>query len=589
MENQIDLYFLKGILRRRKIILIGSFSLVFIIALLVAFLLPPIYQSQVGIIIEEQQIPENYVQSTITSYVEERIEMITQQVMSRTKLLEIISKHKLYLNLKEDKTTSEILSEMRNSIELETLTADVGHKNSVTIGFRLLYSGRNPEKLQAVANELAYLYIEEEHRVKEKQASVTTDFLQQELNNFKEHIEYLENKIGEFKKENSGALPQNYASNLQVMNRLVGQLDRIEPSIRSSEERKFYLKTQLANIEPMTPIMMDGKNVMMNPAERLKRLRLQFIGLRSSYSDKHPDIIKIQNEIKELESQVGRHDDSVLKIKLLKDLSGKLAVARGRLGDRHPDVIKLTKEYNTLSKEVDRLITIQATIEVQDAKPDNPLYINLMAQIFTIDSQIKGRAEEKQKITKEIEKYQKLIENAPLIEAEYNDLTRGREMAMKKYNDLLGKLLQSQIAQGMEVSQRGERFTISEPASYPDRPVKPNRKLIIVLGLLLGIGVGAGLAAVLEAMDESFKSINEIASITGLPVFSSFPLIQTEDEKKKKRRKNVIYFLLFIGVAVGVVVIFNYIVMPLDVLWAKVINRLIILGVPLDGLIGGKS
>ena len=552
------------------------------------FYIPPIYRSEVGIIVEEQQIPENYVQSTITGYVEERIEMITQQVMSRSKLLEIINKHNLYWNLKEDKTESELISIMRNNIVLKTMTAEIGKRNAVTIGFKLSYSGRNPEKLQAVANELAYLYLEEEHRTKEKQASMTTDFLKQELNNFKQHITYLEKKISDFKKEHIGQLPENYASNLRILTSLEGDLDRIEPNIRSLEERKLYLKTQLAAIDPMKPIVIDGQNVMMSPVERLKRLRLQLASLKGTYSEKHPDIKKLKAEIQELESQIGKQHDTSANVRRLKDLEGKIASMSGRLGANHPDVVQLSKEYEALSKEITNLEVARSVSNIEQTQPDNPVYINLMTQIATIDSQIKGLVEEKRKIEKELEKYQRLIENAPTVEKEYNELTRDHGMAMQKYNDLLGKLMQAQVAQGMEASQHGERFTISEPASYPDKPYKPNRKIIIFLGILFGISAGIGLIAVQEVLDESLKSTEEIAAITGLPVFSSFPLIQTDEELKENRKKKIIYLIIFLGMVITTVILFHYTVMPLDVLWAKVINRLIIIGVPIEDLINGK-
>ena len=157
---------------------------------------------------------------------------------------------------------------------------------------------------------------------------------------------------------------------------------------------------------------------------------------------------------------------------------GRLAALQGKLGEKHPDVIKLSKEYNALSREVDKLITAKKVSEMSATTPDNPVYINLMTQIVTIDSKIKGYLDEQRKLKQEMEDYQKKLENAPLIEKEYNDLTRDHGTAMRKYNQILEQLMQAKVAQGMESSQRGERFTLSEPATYPDKPYKPNRKII---------------------------------------------------------------------------------------------------------------
>ena len=583
MENQIDLDYLKDVYRRRKNIFFSAFYLITAVALLVAILLPPVYRSKVGIIIEEQQIPEKYVQSTITSYVEERIEMITKQVMSRSKLLDIINKYKLYRN--SGLTEGQILAEVRKNIELETMTADVGRRNSVTIGFTLSFSGRNPEKLQAVANELAYLYLEEEHRSKEKMASVTTDFLQQELNQFKEHIAFLESEISRFKKEHVGELPQNYGGNIQSLDRLERQYMDIEREIRTLEERKLYLKSQIANVEPMTPIVLDGKNMMMNPAERLKRLRLELLSLQTMYSEKHPDIVKLKKEIGELEGQVGSQDDSAAKIKRLSDLTGRLAAMRGELGEKHPDVLKLRKEHDLLSKEVDRLMARETVSDFEEARPDNPVYINLMTQIVTLNSQIDGYRQELAQIQEEIGVYRARIESGPVVENEYNNLTRDLDTTRRKYNDLLGKLMQAKVAQGMESSQRGERFAISEPASFPDRPYKPNRKIILVFGVLLAVGVATGMTALAEVVDSSLKSTHELSSLTGIPVFSVLPLIRTAEEKRRKRNRKI---LIIVGCAIvlaAVVFIFHQFVMPMGVLWQKIGGRLVEIGLPLQSLL----
>ncbi len=580
MENQIDIDYLKGVFQRRKKTIVSVFFLIIVATVLIAVLLPPQYKSQVGIVVEEQQIPENYVQSTITSYVEERIEMISKQVMSRSRLMEIIEKHKLYRDMKGDFSPDEIVSEMRKNISIETLTADVGNRNSVTIGFNLSYSGRNPEKLRLVANELAYLYLEEEHKNKEKMASVTTDFLQQELNNFKEHIDLLENKISAYKQAHIGELPQNYNSNLSTLSRLENDFDRIDRNIRSLEERKTFLKTQIANVEPLQPIVIDGKNVMMNPAERLKRLRLELLSKKSTYSSKHPDIIKLQKEVEELEAQVGGQDASTEKVKRLADLQGKLAALRAKYGEKHPDVIAMTKEYDVLSREVDKLMTAQIVSEVSESKPDNPVYINLMTQIVTIDSQIEGYLEEKAKLETDIEVYRQRIENSPLVEKEYSDLTRDHGAAMRKYNDLLSKLMQARVAQGMESSQRGERFRISDPASYPGSPYKPNRKIILVLGVLLAIAASVGLTALQEALDTSLKSASELVSSTGLPVFSVFPMIKTREEKRRTKRKHLAMGLgCCLLVAIGIILV-DRMIMPLDVIWAKTMYRLAEIGAP---------
>ncbi len=196
---------LKGLIRRRKKSFVLSFLSVIFMAVLIAFVLPPIYLSQSTILIEDQQIPREYVQTTITGFVEERLQVITQQIMSRSRLMEIINRFNLYQEMRDRYTTEEIIGKMRDDIHLETISAEVmdrrtGRPTAATIAFTLSYEGKNPSTVQKVSNVLASFYLEQNLKSREQRASNTTIFLQQESDALKGQIDAIENKISEFKK-----------------------------------------------------------------------------------------------------------------------------------------------------------------------------------------------------------------------------------------------------------------------------------------------------------------------------------------------------------------------------------------------------
>ena len=585
MNGQLELQDLKGAVRRRKKGFIITFLLIFMFVGSVAFILPPIYRSQSMIVIEGQQIPEDYVKTTITSYVEERLQMINQQIMTRTKLLDIISQFNLYSEMRDKRTTEEIIAKMREDIELKTISARVidrrtGRPSPATIAFTLSYEGKDPSKVQKVANVLASGFLEEDLRRREELTSTTTDFLEQESENLKKQIHVLEKKISNFKKAHIGELPEHTNVNLQAIARLERELDRINTRVGTLEEQKIYLKAQIASVDPLKPVVTEEGKVARNPKERLKGLRLRLISLQSTLSEKHPDIIKLKKEIKELEAQVGKSDDSVAKVRRLSELEGQLAALKGKLGPKHPDVIKLSREVTVLSREVDELLTEKAKTEVSDEKPDNPAYINLMTRIAATDLRIQGFMMESHEIKQKMEEYQRKVEAAPLVEKEYKELTRDYETAKKKHSEIMSKLLTARIAQGMEQTQRGERFTITEPAQLPQKPYKPNRIAIALIGFVLALGAGVGLASALEAMDSSVKAPDELTSITGVPVFSVISLMESDEERRARRIKNILLILASIGVVVVALMLVNQFVMPLDILWAKVQRRLAMMELP---------
>jgi len=585
MDAQLEIQDLKGVIRRRKKSFLIPFLLIFLFAGGVAFMLPPVYRSESMILIEGQQIPEDYVKATITSYVEESLQVIKQQVMSRAKLLSIIEQLNLYSEMREKHTTEEMVDKMRKDIELKTISANVvdrrsGRPSAATIAFTLSYQGKEPSKAQKVANVLASFFLEEDLRRREDLASVTTDFLEQESEGLKKQIHVLENKISEFKKAHIGELPEFSNVNLQAIARLESEVARTIERIGTLKEQMIYLKGQLVSVDPLTPIVTEQGKVTRNPKERLKALRLQLISLQSALSEKHPDIKKLKNEIKELEAQVGKSDDSVAKVRRLSELEGQLAALKGKLGPKHPDVIRLSREVIVLSKEVDELLTEKSKTEVSDEKPDNPAYINLMTRIAAMELEIESLLEERRKIEQRMGEYESRLERAPLVEKEYLELTRDYENAKRKHSEIVSKLLTARISQGMEQTQRGERFTIAEPAQLPEKPFKPNRIAIILLGFVLALGAGVGFAAVREAVDRSVKTADELNSITGVPVFSVISLMETDEERRSRLIRRILLIATAIGVIVAALILVNKFVMPLDIIWAKVQRRLAMMELP---------
>ena len=579
MEEKQGIADLRGVIRRRKKSFILSSLLIFILGVFIAFVLPPIYMSQSTILIEEQQIPPEYVKTTITSYVEERLQVITQQIMSRTKLLDIISQFGLYREKRDRYTTEEIIKAMREDIDLQTISADVvdkrtGRASTATIAFSLSYEGKDPAVVQKVANVLASLYLEGNLRTRERQASNTTTFLEQELNQLKGHINVLENRIKEFKKDHMGELPEFAAINMQAISRLNRDLDQLNMQIRSLQERKIYLEGQIANVDPLTPIFTEDGKAVMNPRERLKFLRLQIISLQSNLSEKHPDIVRLKKEIRDLGSQVDESDDSVYKVKRLNDLTGQLAELQGKVGPRHPDVVRLSKEIEALSREIKGIDTEKAKMDLAEEKPDNPAYISLKTQIASTEMEIKSFTKERQRVKKDSDEYQIKLAKAPLVEKEYNELTRDYENAKFNYNQLMNKLMEARVAQGMEETQRGERFTIIDPAQLPEKPHKPNRIAITLIGLVLALGAGVGLAAARESLDQSIKTPEELKNLTGMPVMSVIPQMESNQERRNRRIKVVLWILGAIGVIVAALVLVDRFVMPLEILWIKIQRRM---------------
>ena len=512
------------------------------------------------IIVENQEIPEEYVKSTITSYVSERLEMLRRKILSHSKLLKIAKTHNLYPDLDLD---GDMVQQMRKDILLETIDVTLNDRrsrvnSSATIAFNLSYEHKIPQKAKEITDVLSNLFIEEDQLARETQAATTTSFIEKELEDLRRQVQINEEKISRFKSTNINQLPGSMAIFTQTIFRLEQDIDDLESKIRTTQDKIVYLKSQIGNIDPLVPILTESGKVASNPNNRLKYLRLQLISMQASLSDKHPDIIKLKSEIQELEAQVGDSGSSIEKINRLKVVEKEIIALKSKYGNKHPDVIRLSKEAALLRRQIGEGEAGAAKTALSEELTDNPGYMNIKAQIIVAESEVIALKDERNKLSEKLNDYQKRLEMAPFIDEEYNKLTLDYENARRKFNEASNKLHNAKISQEMDVSHQGQRFHIDSPAFLPDRPYKPNKPIIILLGFLLGLGAAVGLTAIKEGMDTSIKATEEVESIFGVPVLATVSFFDSPIQKRLRRSKQLIVVSTVLVIAIAVLLMANW-------------------------------
>jgi succinoglycan biosynthesis transport protein ExoP len=584
MSIEIGNLDVKSIIRRRKKIFLATFALIFCACLAVAFYLPSIYKSEVMISIENQEIPEEYVKSTVTSYISERLEVLERKILSYPQLLKIIKAHALYPELSSN---GEMVRQMQEDITLKTINVSLqdrrsGGRGTATIAFTLAYQHKIPEKAKQVTDILSNLYVQEDQKAREKQAGTTTIFLEKELEDLRAQVKMNEEKISRFKAANIDRLPGSTGIFQQTVFRLEQDMDNIETRIRTLQEKIVYLKSQIANIDPLVPILTDSGKVASNPNNRLKYLRLQLIQKQSNLSDKHPDIIRLKGEIQELEAQVGTKDTSMEQMNRLKIVEEQIAELKSKYGNKHPDLVKLTREADLLTRQIARNGNAGNSQAAREEQSDNPGYMNIRAQIIVAQSEIDALRDERVKTGLKLEDYQKRLEMAPFIDEEYNSLTLDYENAKKKFNEVSNKLHSARISQEMDISEQGQRFRIEHPAILPEKPSEPNRLLIILMGFVLGAGCAVLVAALAEGLDSSIKASDEMESVLGFPVLATISLYDTPQQKRSRRLKRVVVASSIIAIVLLVSLVVDRYVVPLNDIWTKFEDRLVEMGVPIE-------
>jgi uncharacterized protein involved in exopolysaccharide biosynthesis len=566
-----------GILKNRKKCLVIPALVVLVIAVLVAVLLPSIYESSSTILIEEQQIPQEFVKSTVTGFADQRIQSLTQQILSRVKLWEIIQQFNLYPELRGKLTREEIIEKMRDNIKLDTISAEIADKKggrrptqtaAVTIAFSIAYRGKNPGTVQKVSGTLASLYLEQNLKTREAQAQSTTQFLEAELKQLQERIKALGEKITAFKGQHEGLLPEQQEFNRQQAARLEMDIKQLDSAMRSAEDRKIYIEGQLATVKPDTPLIGATGERVMAPADRLKALEVAMADLQSKFSDDHPDVRKVRREIAELKKMVGQPGGSAsTRRQKLTQLRAELAQTQGKYSDQHPEVKKLKNEIARLEQAPE---TVSPSKPVSE--PENPAYISLTTQVKAAEADIASLRSQQAGLKDKLQMYRQRLEEAPKVEQEYLALTRDYQNASSKHQEVMNKILEARISEGMEEHQKGEKFTLIDPASFPEKPVSPKRWLIFLAGFIMSFGAGFGTVALAEALDHSIKSSDELARLTGLPVLGSIIRIQTSEDITRARRKRKLIWAvtglsLFMGLA-----LFHFFYMDLWILTAKLLR-----------------
>ena len=519
-EDEMSLKDYVDVARRRKWPMLLTMCVVAACTLLAAILLPAKYTSQATIQIEEQDLPREFVTSTITSYAAQQIQVISQRLLTAESIASISDKFGLF----RDPDTGQrppatvIAEQFRDQLELDLLSADVidprsGRPQEATIAFTLAFEHSNPRTAQNVTNELVTLFLNESLRTRTERAENTEAFLSSQAASLSEELKQMEQAIADFKRINGAALPELYQYNLSSLERRSSELSEVDRRLRELSARKVELVGEMNLRNPNGGLVGSDGRALMSNTDQLTALRTELSQKSTVYHDNHPDIRNLRRQISELENA-------------------------------------------TVVEAEDSLTT-----------STNPAFILLETQLGAVDAEINGFETKRAELRDRVSYFESLLSRAPTVEQDYNSLIRDYQTAQARYQDVKGQERAAEISENMESERRGERFTMIEAPSLPVEPTSPNRPAIVLIGLVLAFGAGAGLAFLMEAFDSSIHAEQALTRIMGAPPFATVGYITTQAEKNTTRKLR----LLFVGAA-GValltfLVLVHFLIRPLDIVW----------------------
>jgi len=567
---------LRGYWRRRLTFSLAATACLAVTVLL-AVLLPPTYRSTATILIEQQEIPQELVRSAVTSFADQRVQVISQRVMTTQNLLSLIDRYKLYPDIRLNKPREVLMQRMRDDIGMKMISADVidprsGHPTQATIAFTVSYQNENPDLALKVANDLTTLYLNENLTSRTHLAEQTSAFFAEQAEEQQAHIIELDKKLADFKQKHEDRLPELETLNLQVSDRTEQELRDVENQLSGIDSQRIVLEAQLAQISPTALVFSDTGQRVMNTEDRLKNLKSQLAGYKARYAPDHPDVVNTQREVDGLEKELKAEDGTSDLARQLNDARSQLAQAHEKYSPEHPDVIRLERVVGELEKAVAAQPAVTSRVK-EDLHADNPAYLQVKGQIDALMAQRKSDELKRDELRAKLDDYERRLATAPAVERDYRAMARDLENAQLKYQQIRAKQSDVQMSENLETERKGERFTMIEPPLPPEKPVSPNRFLILGLGFVLSIAAGVGVVLLKDSTDPSIRGINDVRRLLSVPPLAAIPVIVTAAESRR-RIQVARYSWLGAGVAlIAAGAAIHLLVRPLDIVWLGLLHR----------------
>lgn len=462
--------------------------LVLIVGTAIVMLVPSYYESTAVILIEQQQIPQDLVRTTVTGFAEERVQILAHRVMTSTNLMNIIKRHDLYAKERHYEPRELILERMRDDIGLDFISAEVvdprsNRLMSTTIAFTLSYRSKSPTSAFRVSNELTSLFLSENLKSRTQMTEDTSRFLREESERLESTVNALERKLVDYRKDNFDRLPEFLDSNYQMLGRTDREYEDVLTQLTALDEKIVLLDSRIVQtrMESMGASTIRGQ--LLSPAQQRLALEAELARAETVYSPTHPDIKRLQRELTALE------EPSVPAPQEGREIAGPMDSA----------VVGL--EAMSESAKVQRTALVARLDQLRDERAD----------------------------------YQSRLASSPAVESEFRVLTRDYESALSKYREIRAKLLEANLAQSLEVERKSERFTLIDPPVRSEEPVSPNRLAWLLLNLVLSAAIGIIVATLYASFQRKVFGVEDAREL--LPNISVVPLPQIKTRAEQRRTK----------------------------------------------------
>jgi polysaccharide chain length determinant protein (PEP-CTERM system associated) len=486
VQRELTIQDYLAIARRRWWMIVVPAVVFAIGAYTISLFLASRYTSETVVLVEEPTVPETLVKPVIGGDVNERLATMQEQILSRTRLQQIIEKFSLYKEDAGRMSMEEMVARFRKSITVSAVRPMAETRASGLPGFTVSVVADHAYTAQQICTEITSFFMQQNVLIRERRAEDTTQFITKQLADSKRKLDEQDAKLAEFQRRYMGELPDQMQTNFSLLTGLSTQLEASSQALNRAQQDKMFIQNML----DQQPLVHSAASTNPAPAD--------------------PDILQKQ----------------------LEGLQSRLAALQPQYTDAHPDVRRLKKDIAQLQKKIEEESAnrnsppLPGASEKEVVVAETPRVQQLRAQLHQIDGTIAEKTAEQSRIQQEISKLQGKLQLTPAIAQEYKALTRDYQTAVNVYNDLLKKQSDSEMATDLERRQQGEQFRVLDPPSLPQKPTFPNRPVFGAGGFMGGLAFGLAIVFILEAQDTTFRTERDVERILKLPALAMIPLLE---------------------------------------------------------------
>ena len=449
------------------------------LGLLTAIVLPKRYTSQTLVLVDQPTVPTEYVRPVVSEELNHRLASMQEQILSRTRLQPIIEKFGLYAQDRGRVHIEDLVERLRNSVTVKPLEPMAGTQNRSLPGFYVNVTFDNALTVQQICTEITSMFMEQNTKERERQASQTTSFLSGQLDEAKSKLDEQDAKLAQFKRLHLGSLPEEEQPNLSQLTVMNSQLEASIQAVSRAQQEKALNESLLSQQEATWKMSQTGQNPE-TAEQQLIALQDQLTGLLARYTPEHPDVIKAKHQIEELKKHMAEASKT----------GGQGS------GSTHASAI------------------------------EPPQMQQLRAKLRQDEVIISSLAKRQSQIQDQIHQLQARIQASPVVEQQFKEMTRSHQAALDFYNDLLKKHEQSAMATDLEHQQQSEQFRVLDPPSLPEKPSFPKKSYFAGGGLGGGLVLGLGLLYMIALTDKSMHTERDVELFLKLPVLAMVPMLE---------------------------------------------------------------